>query len=113
MVGQLVQNAIEASVELSGAPEVFVTLANGARGVELVVEDRGVGIESAEIDEVFDPFFGDRPLGAGGGLGLTLCLRIIEGHGGELRIENQDRAGTRVSVWLPESAEREAERASE
>jgi signal transduction histidine kinase len=104
LVVHLIQNAVEASVELSQAPEVFVTLANGAQGVELGVEDRGVGIDSAEIDEVFDPFFGDRPAGAGG-LGLTVCLRIVEHHGGELRIENEDRAGTRVSVWLPPSAE--------
>jgi len=105
LVVQLVQNAVEASVELSQAPEVYVKLTNATRGVELAVEDRGVGIESTEIDEVFDPFFGDRPGGAGGGLGLTACLRIIECHGGELRIENENRAGTRVSVWLPETAD--------
>ena len=63
--------------------------------------DRGVGIESTEVDEVFDPFFGERPAGAGAGLGLTVCLRIVERHGGALQIENQGRAGTRVTVLLP------------
>ncbi len=105
LVVQLVQNAVEASIDLSQAPEVFVGLTNATRGVELAVEDRGVGLESTEIDEVFDPFFGDRAGAEGGGLGLKFCLRIIEGHGGELRIETENRAGTRVSVWLPEAAE--------
>ncbi|MCP4907334.1 MAG: hypothetical protein GY910_20340 [bacterium] len=109
VVAQLVQNAVEASIELNPAPEVRISLANDAHGVALAVEDRGVGIESSEVDEAFDPFFGDRPAGASGGLGLAVCLRIIERHGGELRIENEDRAGTRVSVWLPESTEEDAE----
>ncbi len=107
LVVQLIRNAVEASVELSDAPEVLVTLKNAARGVELAVEDRGVGIESTEIDEVFDPFFGERSVAEG--FGLTVCLRIIERHGGELRFENEDRAGTRVSVWLPEFREEKRE----
>lgn len=105
----LVRNAVEASVELSESPRVSIHLSNSADGAELSVEDRGVGIEASEIDEVFDPFFGDGPAGARGGRGLTACLEIIERHGGELRIENEDRAGTRISVWLPASAKEESE----
>lgn len=101
VVVQLVKNAVEASVELSDEPDVVIGLRETPGGLELSVEDRGVGIESTAIDEVFDPFFGDRPAGAGAGLGLTVCLRIVEGHGGALQIENQNRAGTRVTVLLP------------
>ena len=103
----LVRNAVEASVELSESPRVTIQVSNCADGVELAVADRGVGIEASEIDEVFDPFFGDGPIGTGGGRGLTACLEIIERHGGELRIENQDRAGTRISVRLPVSGKEE------
>jgi len=109
VVVQLVKNAIEASVELSNAPEVVISLKGTPRGIELAVTDRGVGIESTAIDEVFDPFFGDQPAGAGEDLGLTVCLRIVERHGGELRIENQARAGARVSVMLPTDAIRNPE----
>lgn len=108
VVVQLVRNACEASQTLSEAPEVFISLRNGPRGVEIGVEDRGVGIESAEVDEVFDPFFGERRLGVDEGFGLPVCLRIVERHGGELRIEAEDRAGTRVSVLLPEKLDSEA-----
>lgn len=101
VVVQLLQNAVEASVELSDEPDVAIGLRETPTGLELSVEDRGVGIESTAVDEVFDPFFGDRPAGAGAGLGLTVCLRIVERHGGTLQIENQGRAGTRVTVLLP------------
>ncbi|MCR9097656.1 MAG: HAMP domain-containing histidine kinase [bacterium] len=100
VVAQLVKNAVEASVELSDEPDVVIGLRETSGGLELSVEDRGIGIESTEVDEVFDPFFGERPAGAGG-LGLTVCLRIVERHGGALQIENQARAGTRVTVVLP------------
>jgi len=104
VVVQLLANAVEASVELCEAPEVVVSLREVREGVELAVEDRGVGIESHAVDEVFDPFFGVRPGTGGMGLGLTVCLRIVEYHDGELRIENQGRAGTRVTVLLPRAA---------
>jgi signal transduction histidine kinase len=101
VVIQLVRNAIEASEAIMEVPEAIVTLQNLRGGVEIAVEDRGAGIESTAVDEVFDPFFGDAPLGSAGGFGLPICLRIVQAHGGELRIEAEDRPGTRVSVFLP------------
>jgi signal transduction histidine kinase len=101
LVAQLVRNAVEASSGLSDAPRVDVSLRREGRGVEIAVEDRGVGIEPTEIDEVFDPFFGDGSAGLDTGFGLPVCLRIVERHGGELRIETEDRPGTRVSILLP------------
>jgi signal transduction histidine kinase len=105
VIVQLLRNAVEASRSLTESPEVTVSLRKLTRGIEIAVEDRGVGIEPSEIDEVFDPFFGDRRAGLDEGFGLPVCLRIVERHGGELRIETEDRPGTRVSVLLPESPE--------
>jgi len=107
VVVQLLRNAVEASRSLSESPEVFVSLRRISRGIELAVEDRGVGIEPSLLDEVFDPFFGEEQAGLDDGFGLPVCLRIVERHGGELRIEVEDRPGTRVSVLLPESVESE------
>jgi signal transduction histidine kinase len=102
VVIQLIRNAIEASEAVMEAPEATVSLCRVRSGVEIAVEDRGTGIESSAVDEAFDPFFGEAPLGTNGGIGLPLCLRIVEAHGGELRIEAEDRPGTRVSVFLPQ-----------
>jgi hypothetical protein len=104
VVVQLVRNAVEASAGLMEAPRIGIGLRRAPGGVELAVEDRGPGLDSSEIDEVFDPFFAEPPLGAQSGFGLPVCLRIVERHGGEMRIETGDRPGTRVSVLLPESA---------
>lgn len=103
VVVQLLRNAVEASMGLSESPEVCVDLRKVSHGVEFSVEDRGVGLESTLLDEVFDPFFGDRRAGIDEGFGLPVCLRIVERHGGALRIEAEGRPGTRVSVFLPES----------
>jgi len=102
VVIQLVKNAIEASEAVMETPEATVSLRQVRSGIEISVEDEGAGIESSAVDEVFDPFFGEAPLGTHGGLGLPLCLRIVEAHGGELRIEVGNRKGTRVSVFLPQ-----------
>ena len=98
---QLLSNAIEASQGLSAEPEAWVTLRRVRMGIEIAVEDHGVGIDSSAVDEAFDPFFGDAPADDLRGLGLPGCLGIIEAHGGELRIESEDRPGTRVSILLP------------
>jgi len=105
VVGQLLRGAVESSLGLSERPRVVLRLEPAPGGLELSVEDRGVGIDSSRIDEVFDPFFGDAaeagPESGEAGIGLPACLRIIERHGGEMRIEAGDRAGTRVTILLP------------
>ena len=101
VVEELLQNAIEASLGAGDSPEIVVSLRNVPRGVELAIEDQGSGIDSNEVDETFDPFFDEQPVGLDRGFGLPVCLRIIEAHGGELRIANQGRVGTRVTILLP------------
>jgi len=107
VVDELLQNAIEASLGAGDSPEILVSLRDVPRGVELTIEDHGQGIESNDVDETFDPFFEERPAGLDRGFGLPVCLRIIEAHGGELRIASATQGGTRVTVLLP--AEENAE----
>jgi len=106
VVVQLLHNAVEASRCLTESPEVFVSLRKVPRGIEISIEDRGVGIEPSEIDEAFDPFFAESGADLDEGYSLPACLRVVEHHGGELRIETEDRPGTRVTLLLPDSASR-------
>jgi signal transduction histidine kinase len=66
---------------------------------EIVFEDTGCGIESVIIDRVFEPFFTTKADGTG--LGLAVCRKIVEGHGGTLKIESEPGKGTTVIVSLP------------
>lgn len=74
--------------------------------VALTVSDEGRGIPPEAISRVTEPFFmvdKSRARQEGGsGLGLALCRRIADAHGGTLTIESEPGRGTRVTVTLPE-----------
>lgn len=69
--------------------------------VILHVADTGPGIPPEIQARLFEPFFTTKPPGVGTGLGLSLCQRIIAGHGGTCSVESQLGAGTIFRVTLP------------
>ena len=79
-----------------------------ALGVTVSVEDTGIGIPEHLGNRIFDMFVqgeanSSMPQPQGGlGIGLTLVRKIIEMHGGRIRVESRDdRPGSRFVVWLP------------
>jgi signal transduction histidine kinase len=85
--------------------EVRAEQATGATSVTITVQDDGVGIDAEDLPHVFNPFFrGDRSRArqtGGTGLGLTLAKRIVEAHGGTIRLQSQPERGTTVTISLP------------
>jgi two-component system sensor histidine kinase PilS (NtrC family) len=77
--------------------------AEGAASVEIVVRDTGSGIAPDVLERIFDPFFTTRREGSG--LGLATVHRIVEGHGGSLRVETTPGSGTAFRVRLPSAGE--------
>jgi len=67
--------------------------------VEVTVRDTGVGIKSDQLNIIFDPFFTTKPQGTG--LGLSIVYRIIEEHGGEIRVDSKLGEGTTFTLLLP------------
>jgi two-component system NtrC family sensor kinase len=65
------------------------------------VRDHGCGIPESVLPHVFDPFFTTKEVGKGMGLGLTVCLNIIQAHGGTLTVKSKPDQGTLVSISLP------------
>ena len=90
VVINLVMNAIEAMKE---GGTLTIRVLCGESDVILEVEDTGPGIEPELIDSVFDPFFTTKE--AGTGLGLSIVRKIVDQHGGDVRIASERGAGTR------------------
>jgi two-component system, NtrC family, sensor kinase len=69
--------------------------------VEIRVSDNGNGISQKVFDKIFQPFFTTKPPGEGTGLGLSLSYDVTKAHGGEIKVETKEGAGTAFVIWLP------------
>ena len=103
VVDNLLRNAIDHS-PASGS----VTVAVGP-GPRITIDDRGPGIPADQRERVFQPFARgvhantDRAAGTGIGLGLAICKRIVDGHRGQISVEDSPGGGARFIVDLPAS----------
>lgn len=93
-LGQVIRNLVDNAFSFSppGRP-VTVTLRRRGPEVEISVEDEGPGIRPDKLTDIFDRFYSERPSGESfgkhSGLGLAICKRIVEAHGGEIFAENR------------------------
>ncbi len=72
--------------------------------VYVSVQDTGKGISQQNLVKIFDPFFTTKPVGQGTGLGLSISYKIIQQHGGTIRVVSQVGKGTRFVIALPRHA---------
>lgn len=101
LLGNLIENALR-----HGGPAVEVAAHlshESAPYVVISVLDRGVGIDPAELADIFNPFIrGDRARGGTGtGLGLAIVKRIAALHGGRVELRNRAGGGLEARVCLP------------
>jgi signal transduction histidine kinase len=109
VVLNLLLNAADA---VDGEGSILVELARrsieGHDKLELSVSDTGPGIPEALLGRVFDPFFTTKPAGKGTGLGLAVCLSLVERFGGKISAENTKAGGARFMLLLPAAEGSEA-----
>jgi len=82
-------------------PRICVNAACDGDEVSIEVTDNGAGIPSEILTRIFEPFFTTRDVGAGMGLGLSICHTIVEAHGGAIRAGNRPEGGAVFTVQLP------------
>ncbi|OGW66560.1 MAG: hypothetical protein A3H49_06890 [Nitrospirae bacterium RIFCSPLOWO2_02_FULL_62_14] len=70
--------------------------------VEVAVQDTGVGIKKEDLNKIFFPFFTTKQNGSG--LGLATAQRIVDQHGGWIRVDSEEGKGARFAVCLPVEA---------
>jgi signal transduction histidine kinase/HAMP domain-containing protein len=71
------------------------------KSVNIVVEDNGCGIPPENVESIFNPFFTTKSPDGGIGLGLSIVYRIIESHGGSIRVVSFPGQGTSFIINLP------------
>jgi signal transduction histidine kinase len=101
----LLANALDASPEKVPLRLVTeITAQEGHNGggrsyAKISIIDRGSGMDRNTVDRIFEPFYSTKKRGTG--LGLAIVKQIIEQHGGNIRVESEDRAGSTFIVELP------------
>jgi signal transduction histidine kinase len=106
MLAQVFQNLIGNAVKFSdgGTPVVRVrSEPDGEHRVRISVEDDGIGIAPEHADRIFRPFHrlhGDDRY-EGSGIGLAICRRVVEAHGGRIWAEPRPEGGTAFRLTLP------------
>jgi signal transduction histidine kinase len=97
MLINLLANAVDASLA-NGRQPVRASWAVSGASVQIVIEDRGLGIANPE--NLFVPFYTTKPTGSG--IGLALAQQIARAHGGEISLANRENGdGACAIVRLP------------
>jgi C4-dicarboxylate-specific signal transduction histidine kinase len=95
----LFNNSSDALEGVPGSRQISIrAYSSGSRAV-IEVEDSGPGFSN--LNRALDPFYTTKPVGKGTGLGLSVCYGIVKERGGDLRIENVQPHGARVTIELP------------
>jgi signal transduction histidine kinase len=94
-------NAYEAMEPAGGTLHVTISpsTSEDRLGVEVRLEDTGPGIPAAMRERIFDPFVTTKRTGAG--LGLSIVSKIVDDHGGKIRVSSEPGKGARFRVFLP------------
>jgi heavy metal sensor kinase len=106
LLARAISNLIENGIRYNHPGGSVTTVVNNqADGIEIRIQDTGMGIPSNELPHIFERFYRvDRSRArhqGGSGLGLSITEHIIQLHGGRIEVESAPGTGTSFSIWLP------------
>jgi len=98
-----VTNIIENACKYSHDHTVDIKFRRADKWVEMVFDDRGIGISEEDIKKIFEPFYrGTNAISIPGiGIGLSLVNQIVKNHNGTINISSKVGKGTRITLLIP------------
>jgi len=98
-IQNVVINALQASADKKSP--VSITCVRKDFYVDIVVEDGGAGIDPAQLNKIFDPYFTTKQGKSGTGLGLYITKKVVEDHNGSIKVDSAPDSGTVFTIRLP------------
>jgi signal transduction histidine kinase len=100
VVLNLLRNAMEAIEHGGGARTISIFIALNPRGeIQVEVSDTGSGIAEGDLERIFESFYSTKPSGLG--VGLAICRKLIEAHGGVLWASHNRDGGAVFQFTIP------------
>jgi signal transduction histidine kinase len=100
----LLDNLIINAIKYCKKGKINITLSNSKESVDFVIADEGIGIPKTELFDIFEPFTVSsktRTPAGGRGIGLAVCKRIAQAHGGSITADSKEEIGAAFTVKLP------------
>ncbi|GAC42212.1 signal transduction histidine kinase [Paenibacillus popilliae ATCC 14706] len=112
LILNLSRNALESMESMEKRGTLTISTRAVSQGVQLLVSDTGTGIPDSVMEKLFEPFYTTKSKGTG--LGLPLCLSIVERHEGTIEIDTSERGTTfLVTFHIDPKRRREPQREQE
>jgi light-regulated signal transduction histidine kinase (bacteriophytochrome) len=116
LLGQVFQNLIANAIKFHGDRTPQIRISAREQGSEWIfsVSDNGIGIEGRHADRIFRIFerLHESTQYSGSGIGLAICKKIVERHGGRIWFESEPGEGTVFHFTIPSKAEGSREKAA-
>lgn len=96
----LVNLLLNSAQALQGNGTIWLQLDVVEQMLQIEIHDNGPGIDAAQVEQIFEPFYSTKGRSEGTGLGLSICRKLVEEHGGEVVAEKSPYGGALLRVRL-------------
>jgi signal transduction histidine kinase len=98
---------VNASHAIETRGEITIETLKEDKNVVIKISDTGKGMSAATKRKIFDPFFTTKAVGEGTGLGLWICMSLVQKHHGNIEVKSKEGSGTTFTITLPIEAKQE------